>query len=35
LPAVAGAILDALAADGVTEFAGPATPFCIWQAIHR
>ena len=35
LPAIAGAILDALAADGVTELAGPATPIRIWQAIHR
>jgi aerobic carbon-monoxide dehydrogenase large subunit len=34
-PAIAGAILDALAADGVAELAGPATPFRIWQAIHR
>jgi carbon-monoxide dehydrogenase large subunit len=33
-PAIAGAILDALAADGVTELAGPATPFRIWQAIR-
>jgi aerobic carbon-monoxide dehydrogenase large subunit len=33
-PAVAGAILDALAAEGVRELAGPATPFRIWQAMR-
>ena len=33
-PAITGAILDALAAYGVTELADPATPFRIWQAIR-
>ncbi|HET6195142.1 MAG TPA: xanthine dehydrogenase family protein molybdopterin-binding subunit [Acetobacteraceae bacterium] len=34
LPAVHNAIVDALAPFGVTGFAGPATPFRIWQAMH-
>jgi aerobic carbon-monoxide dehydrogenase large subunit len=34
-PAVASAILDALARFGVTELAGPATPERIWRALHR
>ncbi len=33
-PAIANAILDALAPLGVTNFDGPATPACIWQAIE-
>jgi carbon-monoxide dehydrogenase large subunit len=33
-PAIANAILDALAPLGVTGFDGPATPSCIWQAIQ-
>ena len=33
-PAVANAILDALAPFGVTEIDGPATPLRIWQAMH-
>jgi len=33
-PAIANAILDALAPLGVTDFAGPATPAHIWQAIQ-
>ena len=32
-PAIANAILDALAPLGVTEFDGPASPGHIWQAI--
>jgi aerobic carbon-monoxide dehydrogenase large subunit len=32
-PAIANAILDALTPLGVTNFDGPATPACIWQAI--
>jgi carbon-monoxide dehydrogenase large subunit len=32
-PAIANAILDALAPLGVTNFDGPATPNRIWQAI--
>ncbi|HZT87843.1 MAG TPA: xanthine dehydrogenase family protein molybdopterin-binding subunit [Stellaceae bacterium] len=34
-PAIANAILDALAPLGVTELAGPATPAAIWEAIRR
>ncbi len=34
-PAVANAILDALARWGVIELAGPATPSRIWQSIRR
>jgi carbon-monoxide dehydrogenase large subunit len=34
-PAIANAIVDALAPYGVTNFDGPATPGRIWQAIHR
>jgi aerobic carbon-monoxide dehydrogenase large subunit len=34
-PAIANAILDALAPLGVTNFDGPATPACIWQAIEK
>ena len=33
-PAIANAILDALAPFGVTGFEGPATPFRIWQAMR-
>jgi carbon-monoxide dehydrogenase large subunit len=33
-PAVASAILDALAPCGVTELAGPATPERIWRAMR-
>jgi carbon-monoxide dehydrogenase large subunit len=33
-PAIANAVLDALAPLGVTAFEGPATPFHIWQAMH-
>jgi carbon-monoxide dehydrogenase large subunit len=33
-PAIANAILDALAPLGVTTFEGPATPHHIWRAIH-
>jgi carbon-monoxide dehydrogenase large subunit len=33
-PAIGNAILDALAPLGVTEFAGPATPLHVWQAMH-
>ena len=32
-PAIANAILDALAPLGVKTFDGPATPACIWQAM--
>jgi carbon-monoxide dehydrogenase large subunit len=32
-PAIANAILDALAPFGVTDFAGPATSAGIWKAI--
>jgi carbon-monoxide dehydrogenase large subunit len=34
-PAVATAILDALAPRGVTDLIGPGTPFQIWRAINR
>ena len=33
-PAIANAILDALAPLGVTHYDGPATPACIWQAME-
>ena len=33
-PAIVNAILDALAPLGVTNFDGPATPACIWQAME-
>ena len=33
-PAIANAIVDALAPFGVTNFDGPATPGRIWQAIN-
>ena len=33
-PAVANAILDALAPFGITDLAGPATPERIWRAIR-
>jgi aerobic carbon-monoxide dehydrogenase large subunit len=33
-PAIANAILDALAPLGVTGFDGPATPARIWQAMQ-
>jgi carbon-monoxide dehydrogenase large subunit len=33
-PAIINAILDALASDGVTDIAMPATPMRIWQAIR-
>jgi aerobic carbon-monoxide dehydrogenase large subunit len=35
LPAIGNAVLDALAPLGVTDFAGPATPFHIWRAMQR
>jgi carbon-monoxide dehydrogenase large subunit len=34
-PAVASAILDALAPYGVTDLAGPATPERIWRAMRQ
>ena len=34
-PAIANAIVDALAPFGVTGFEGPATPFRIWRAMHE
>jgi carbon-monoxide dehydrogenase large subunit len=34
-PAVASAVLDALAPFGVAEFAGPATPERIWRAMKN
>ena len=34
-PAIANAILDALAPFGVEGFDGPATPARIWQALHQ
>ncbi|MDE2006790.1 MAG: xanthine dehydrogenase family protein molybdopterin-binding subunit [Rhodospirillales bacterium] len=34
IPAVANAVLDALAPLGVTHLDGPATPFAVWQAIR-
>ena len=34
-PAVIGAILDALAPDGVTDIQMPATADRIWQAMRR
>jgi IMP dehydrogenase/GMP reductase len=34
LPAVMNAIMDALAADGVTHVDMPATPETIWRALH-
>jgi carbon-monoxide dehydrogenase large subunit len=34
MPAVMNAILDALAAKGVTRLAAPATPHRIWQALR-
>jgi carbon-monoxide dehydrogenase large subunit len=34
-PAIANAIVDALAPFGVTNFDGPATPNRIWQAMAR
>ena len=34
-PAVTNAILDALAALGITAIDGPATPFRIWQVIEK
>ena len=33
-PAIANAILDALAPFGVTAFEGPATPAHVWQAMQ-
>jgi len=33
-PAIANAILDALAPLGVTEFEGPAAPCHVWQALQ-
>jgi carbon-monoxide dehydrogenase large subunit len=33
-PAIGNAVLDALAPLGVTDFAGPATPFHIWRAMQ-
>ena len=33
-PAIGNAVLDALAWLGVTDFAGPATPFHIWRAMQ-
>jgi len=34
-PAIANAVLDALAPLGITDFEGPATPAHIWQAMQR
>ena len=34
-PAIANAVLDALAPFGVTGFDGPATPFRIWRAMRE
>jgi carbon-monoxide dehydrogenase large subunit len=34
-PAIGNAILDALAPLGVTDFAGPATPLHVWEAMRR
>jgi aerobic carbon-monoxide dehydrogenase large subunit len=34
-PAVASAVLDALAAFGIEELAGPAAPERIWRALRR
>ena len=34
-PAVVNAVLDALAALGVTEVAMPMTPMHVWRAIER
>jgi carbon-monoxide dehydrogenase large subunit len=34
-PAIANAILDALAPLGISEFTGPATPLQIWRAIQK
>ena len=34
LPAIANAILDALAPLGVSEFDGPAAPFRVWLAMR-
>ena len=34
LPAVTNAILDALYPFGISDFAGPATPECIWRAMR-
>ena len=34
LPAIANAVMDALAPLGVPEFNGPATPFHVWQAMR-
>jgi carbon-monoxide dehydrogenase large subunit len=33
-PAIANAIVDALAPLGVTNFDGPAVPARVWQAIR-
>src|SRR6516225_7195103 len=33
-PAVTNAILDTLAPLGISDFAGPATPQCIWRAMR-
>jgi len=33
-PAVINAIIDALAADGVTRIDMPATPERVWRALH-
>ena len=35
LPAVMNAVLDALAAHGITHLDMPATPEKIWSALHR
>lgn len=34
-PAVINAVLDALAEKGVEDIAMPATPFRVWEAIHK
>jgi aerobic carbon-monoxide dehydrogenase large subunit len=34
-PAIANAVLDALAPFGVTGFDGPATPYRIWRAMNE
>ena len=35
VPAVIGAVLDALAPLGVTDIAMPATPERVWRAIQK
>ena len=35
LPAIASAVLDALAPLGITHLDMPFTPYRVWQAIHH